>query len=246
MGNKQSSKNPSSSRQDLVKGYVRIYALKDSQIFKSMPKGIILLIINYSKPLKFVWDIKYNGANAIFSENNERVEFTHWGSVIGNRIISSKEYKKYSYSVKVNYGNWITFGYIYPPISKAIKIWSTPFCYKGKDKKGKGSDPNMAFAIQTSSKDGILRASSNQKNIITRYGGKYGHKGNKLTKTDKYLERFDIVKCEIDFINKTASFYINDDCLGVVFEHVGDEVIPAIASSNAEGDFSLVNFDCQL
>eukprot|EP01084_Bolivina_argentea_P051372 94488_1 len=105
----------------LLSGYIHEFETSNKYI---IPFGVMLIVCDYMKLVKFEWD-QHNVTKYAKFLSNEKVSFSHFGIVIGNIIVSKNIYKKYSYSIRIDKvgRNSLFYGFVYAPFNESIGDW---------------------------------------------------------------------------------------------------------------------------
>lgn len=212
-------------------GYIHEFEVSNSYV---IPFGIILIVWDYLKLIKFKWDQENKTKYATFL-SDEQVSFSRFGIVVGDIILSRNRFKMYSYSIKIDKvgENSLFYGFVAHPLNESILDWNTYYCW-GKNREEEC--PTKQFAVEVWHMDYHL----------VRYGGNYETK-HTITKlienTPHKLKNGDTLKVEVDFEKEIAVFYIYD--YKVIHDIGKFDLIPSICAPE-KTTISLSEFDCIL
>ena len=209
-------------------GYIHEFETSNSYI---IPFGIMLIIWEYLKLIKFKWDKENKTEYAEFI-SDKTVSFSRFGIVIGDTLLSKKTFKKYSYSIKiVKVGNNSMFyGFVSHPFNESIGEWNAWYCVGGNRSYSK-----KQFAIEV--------WPHHYPHSLCGYGGNLAT-DNRYSKviqnTVHKLSDGDILKVQVDFDTKIATFIIGD--YQVTHNDIDTELIPSICAPHGT-IISLCDFD---
>ena len=193
----------------IIFGYLRI---SNSKLSNDL---INLCITFYHEPIDpFIWNKEQCGPNVIIIDNIRACNpGGGWEWVFAKCIISSELCDTYSFSIRFDKNKFnIMTGFINAPIEKSINM----------DKQFKGSF--YTWGEYTSYNFGVW----------CDYNGHFSQYG--CGTADQYIsdevyeyKEGGVIKWKIDFVEKKAYFYYNDELVGIPYTTFGNEIIPTIS-----------------
>eukprot|EP01084_Bolivina_argentea_P079905 144829_1 len=163
----------------------------------------------------FKWDtIKYGRGLTFTSDATVKEMMGTNGICVGNHVISSNVYSMFEWEIRIDEceKGQIFMGLVHTPIRETVTNWDTHL-----------------GIFNSSEQYYVLIDTFYQKKFFKwKDAGQSAHCHKKGT-SNYIWKKGDRFKIRIDFKQKHASLYYNDEFISIVFTNIAEEVLPALA-----------------